>query len=170
MKGLPMNSKWVFYVLVVTILAGGELSAQRRRMGPPPENPSPERFEKFKKMRLVEELDLKEDDAVKFFAKQNAHEDKVREMMRARNEILDGMEESVKDQNDAKELQQKIDRVIDLDQAIFAERRRYQDELRQFLPPDKFGRFLAFERDFGRQVRDAVGNIYREKRKRMRED
>ena len=44
----------------------------------------PERLERYRKMRLIETLKLNEEDAVRFFSKQSAHEDAQRETKRSR--------------------------------------------------------------------------------------
>ncbi len=64
--------------------------------------PGPERLERFRKMRLVEVLHLNEDDAVRFFAKQTAHEDHVRDLMKSRNNILDDMDSAVREHDESK--------------------------------------------------------------------
>lgn len=168
MKGMTMKYSVTLLLLIAMLLVTGDAAAQRRRMSP--NEPRPERLEKFKKMRLIEELNLNEDDAIKFFAKQNAHEDKLHEMIVSRNEVIDRIETMLKESPDSKDLQKNIDQILDIDQKIFSERRRFQDEMRQFLPPAKFARFLSFERNFGRQVRDAVGDMYRERRRRLGDD
>jgi hypothetical protein len=47
--------------------------------------------------------------------------------------------------------------VLEHDRKIFDERRRYQEEMRSMLPPERFAKMLVFERDFQMQVRDAMG-------------
>ena len=108
-----------------------------------PDRPRPERLEKFRKMRLVEVLKLNEDDAIRFFAKQGAHEDKMREMMKSRHATLDNIEDMVREKGDSKEMSGLTDKVLDLDQKMFGERQRYQDELRKFLTPEQFAKFLG---------------------------
>jgi len=124
----------------------------------------PERLEKFRKMRLIEVLQLKEDDAVRFFAKQSAHEDKQRDLMKERNNALDEIETTVKDKHDDKKLDELTGRILDLDRLIFEERQRYQNELKGFLTPEQFAKFLAFERNFGRQVRSALEELHEDRR------
>ena len=116
----------------------------------------PERLEKYKKMRLVEVLKLNEDDAVRFFAKQSAHEDTQRELMKSRNSALNDIQEIVRGKGDPKDLGKLTDQVQDADQKVFAERQRYQEEMKKFLSQEQFAKFLLFERNFNRQVMDAL--------------
>ncbi len=119
----------------------------------------PERLDNFRKMRLVELLHLKEDEAVRFFAKQGAHEETIGGLMKTRNDMLDAADAMAKEKSGDPELQKKIDVVLDIDQQIFAERQRFQKEMRGFLTPEQFVTFISFERNFGLQVRDALGKM-----------
>jgi len=129
----------------------------------PRQGPRAGRLEEFRKMRLVEVLKLKEDEAVRFFAKQSAHEDKIKELMKARNDALDDIDKTVREKGDAKGIQKSSGDVLDADQKIFAERQRYQEELKNFLTPEQFGKFLVFERNFEHHMREAMQDMFRER-------
>ena len=138
-----------------------------------------ERVERMKQMRLIEELQLGEEEAVRFMAKRKEHEDRIRGLADERNSIMDGLETSLgpgpegrsagkgdgksdvkpgaKPEPDIAAVEKDIARVLEQDRKIFEERRRYQDEMRKMLNPERFARMLLFERDFQMQVRDAVG-------------
>jgi hypothetical protein len=126
--------------------------------------PRSERLDQYRKMRLVEELKLSEEDAVRFFSKQSAHEDKIHAIMKSRNDALDQIDKLLQGKNDNGDLQKLTADVLTKDQEIFQERQRWQEELRKFLPPEKFGKYLVFERNFGRQVRDAMEEVHGERR------
>jgi len=163
----------VKYFFVATALIGlllfstGASAQHRGGGGTPGDDPQRyrhERLEKFRKMRLIEVLKLNEEESVRFFAKQSAHEDKVGSLMKMHNEALDSIDNLAKAGGDGGGLLKGVDRVLDIDQQIFAERQRYHDEIRKFLGQAKFAKFLVFERDFGRQVRDAFEEMRRERR------
>ena len=123
-------------LFAIVALGTDEATAQRRRM-PPPDGPRgmmPERVDKFRKMRLIETLKLNEEDAVRFFAKQSAHEDVVGGLMKSRNENLDELEGLIKDEKgESKDAQTLAERVLDADRKIFGERQRFQSEIRKKL-------------------------------------
>lgn len=153
-----MNRRIVLFIIIAAALFQLTAAAQPRspRGGM---NQRPERVEKFKKMRLVELLKLNEEDAVRFFSKQTTHEEKVGGLMKSRDEALGQADEIAKGKEGSPDLQRKIDQVLDFDQQIFAERQRFQKEMRQFLSPERFVTFIAFERRFGLQMRDALGKM-----------
>jgi hypothetical protein len=137
--------------------------AQHHKMSGDQEMRDHGRLEKFKMMRLVEVLKLKEDEAVRLYAKNSAHEDKVGELMKSRNAALDDLDQKLGDEKEAGNLKALTDKVLDVDQKMFAERQRYQDELRGFLSPERFARYLLFERNFGRRLRTAMDEMHRER-------
>lgn len=146
------------FVLLMAIATATTLSAQPRHPMPD-RHARPERLEKFKTMRLVEILKLDEETAVRFYAKQNAHEDKFHELMKSRNDAIDRLADISNDGKDTADVGKTCARVLDLDQQMFAERQRYQEEMRGFLSPAQFAKFLIFERNFGRNVHEAMRDM-----------
>ena len=116
----------------------------------------PERLERYRKMRLIETLKLSEEDAVRFFSKQSAHEDAQRELFKERNKALDELDKIIHGKGSDKDLPKLSDDIQASDAKIFTERQSYQNEVQKSLTPDQFAKFLLFERDFNRQVRDAL--------------
>jgi Spy/CpxP family protein refolding chaperone len=116
----------------------------------------PERLERYRKMRLIETLKLNEEDAVRFFSKQSAHEDAQRDLFKGRNHALDELDKILHGTGSDKEMPKLSDEIQTIDEKIFSERQRYQNEVQKSLTPEQFAKFLLFERDFNRQVRDAL--------------
>jgi Spy/CpxP family protein refolding chaperone len=142
-------------LLVISVTA----SCQPRRMHEG-RGRNPERLERFKTMRLVEILKLSEEDAARLASKQSTHEDKMHELMKSRNDAIDDLAEASHPDSGKTDIAKRIAEVSDLDQKIFAERRRYQDELQKLLTKEQFAKFLVFERNFGRNVRDAMRDMH----------
>lgn len=156
-----MINRYIFFAFVIMLIGLDPAHAQRRRPPGPVFEPGPERIERFKTMRLVETLKLQEEESVRFFAKQNTHDEKVRELMRSRNGTLDEIAENVREQSESAEIQKRIEAILEIDQNIFQERKRYQEEIRKLLSQEQFAKFLLFERDFEQQVRDAMREMRR---------
>ncbi|MDI6766508.1 MAG: hypothetical protein QME52_06770 [Bacteroidota bacterium] len=160
--------KYLMIVIIVSsILTFSDDSIGQRRHGfEGQQRQRPERIEKFRKMRLIEVLKLNEEEAVRFFAKQRAHEERMNEFMEKRNNLLDEIEKNIQEKSNPTELVKLSDVAMNIDKDIFAERQRFQDELRKLLTPEQFGKFIVFERDFGRQVREAMQEMRQEKPKK----
>ncbi len=161
MKRNHMIIARMFTATLLVCILGAAAPGQRRGMEPGPGMRDSGRLEKFKMMRLVEVLKLSEEDAVRFFAKNSSHEDKVRDLMKSRNTMLDDIEKMARDKKGASELQGESDKILAVDQQIFAERVRYQGEIRKMLSADQFALYLVYERNFGRRVRSAMEDMHR---------
>jgi hypothetical protein len=184
--GGAMKRMMIACALMIAAFSGRDAAAQGHERPDRPEmRERIERVERLKQMRLIEELQLGEEEAVRFMAKRKEHEDRLKGLADERNSFLDelgaklgppadarqdgksggksegksGGKTDVKP--DAKPDLQAVDRVIALileqDRKIFEERKRYQDEMRKMLSTDRFAKMLLFERDFQMQVRDAMG-------------
>jgi hypothetical protein len=160
-----MKSYLTIAILFVTLLGFNNVYAQRG--GPPGGGPGqqPGPFNEYRKMKLIETLKLSEEDAARFVAKSSAHEDAVHNLMTQRGDLLDDIRKALKDKKDPKEYQKSVDQVLDLDQQIFKERQRFQEEMRKFLSPEKYAKFVLFESELGRGVRDILKDMIHEHRK-----
>jgi intergrase/recombinase len=151
--------------ITVTGLLYGQPKGERWR-----EMMGPERIEKYKKMRLLEVLNLPEESAVRFNTKFNLHEDKIRELRKLQDELQDRLEENLKLQNEstknAKEIQKYLDKIDDSRLKMSDEDKRFMREMREFLSSEQMAKFYIFQRNFERELRDAI----REMRKGMRRD
>jgi hypothetical protein len=167
------------------MLAGGfcrPAAAQEPDHPPRPEmRDRLDRLERMKQMRLIEELNLGEEEAVRFMAKRKEHEDRLKGLADERDAILDGIEGNVgprsegrpegkpekppggkagttaEAKTDLAAVEKDLSRLQEQERKIFEERKRYQDEMRKMLNTERFAKMLLFERDFQAQLRDAVG-------------
>lgn len=130
----------------------------------PPGGPPLERIERFKKMRMVELLELNEEQSVRFIARYNEHESKRRDLMRQRDEILDKIERLLRNKAEAKEFENAFTDVIELNRRMGEERLTFFNGLSDLLTIEQRAKLLLFERRFENELREAM----REARQRRR--
>ena len=150
----------------VLTLAGLMLStalvqAQPWRMGD--QRPG-ERIEELKKVRLIEMLDLKEDQSSRFFARLNEHENAKRDLMKQRSDALDKVERLVRNHADGKEFEQVFPEVEAIDTKVVEERHRFFDGLGDILSPEQRGKYILFDRYFEKELREAMREVQRRRR------
>jgi hypothetical protein len=133
--------------------------------GPDDQRPF-ERIEHFKKVRLIEILDMKEEQSVRFFTRLNEHESAKRDLTKDKMETLDKIERLVRNNGDQKEFESLFAEVEDLNAKIAGEDKRFFDSLSDILSAEQRGKYLLFERHFERELREAVRDIMQ--RRRMR--
>jgi hypothetical protein len=145
------------------------VTAQAQPFGPPPGSHNMERIERLKKVRLVEMLDLKEEQSVRFFARLNEHENAMRALAQEKMDLLDRVERLVRNEADAKEFEAMFPQLTAVDEKTGTERKKFFDGLADLLSTEQRGKFLLFERQFERELREAMREV-RQKRYRSGEE
>jgi hypothetical protein len=149
-------------VLFLITLTAAVSPAQQ--FGPPQGPRNMERIERLKKVRLVEMLDLKEEQSVRFFARLNEHEDAMRALGREKMDLLDRIERLVRNEAEAKEFEAMFPQMAAIEERIGAERKKFFDGLTDLLSAEQRGKLLLFERQFERELREAMKEV-RERRR-----
>ncbi len=142
----------------------------------------PERIERFKKMRLIETLNLPEETAIRFNAKYNIYENKIREIRKSFDSIQDRLEELLRkyeeqgkqqkfSDKEIKELQNLIDQIEANRNDINIEEQRFTKELREFFAPEQLAKYYLFQRNFEQELREALKQMRKDMpKRRMREE
>jgi len=127
--------------------------AQPHRKGEPKE-----KIEALEKIKLLEVLDMNEETAIKFFARRNEHQQKMKELFYGIDEKLDKIKDktsSTKDDNDP-ELKKLIDNYLLAHQKLDEERKRFFNSLNDILTYKQIAEFTLFERRFREEIRDVL--------------
>ncbi len=146
---------------VLMILGATQIQAQPWRMGG--QGPL-QRIEELKKVRLIEMLNLNEDQSTRFFARLNEHDSTKRDLMKQRSEVLDKIERLVRNHADSKDFEQLFPAVDAIDAKIIEERHRFFDGLGDILSAEQRGKYLLFYRYFEKELRDAMREVQRRRR------
>ncbi len=129
--------------------------------GPGPGDRGWERVEQLRKVRLIEMLDLKEDQSVRFFARFKEQEATRKQLMTERNEALDRIERLLRNRADTTEYAPVFAEVEDIDTKIVTARRQFYDGLGDILSTEQRAKLLLFERRFEKELRDAFREAQR---------
>ena len=126
-----------------------------------------ERIERFKKMRMVEMLELKEEQSVRFFARHNEMENNRRALEKQRDEVLDKIERLLRNKADAKEYEKLFADVDSLNRQLTEEKRTFFNGLGDLLTVEQQAKLMLFERRFEKELREAVREVQQRRRGRM---
>jgi hypothetical protein len=153
-------------ILAALLLIAIAASAQPPDIPPGDRRPS-ERIEHFRKVRLIEMLDMKEEQSVRFFARLNEHETTKRAIAKERMDILDKLERLVRNQADEKEFEKIFTDIAAVTEKLAQEDRKFFAGLSDILSAEQRGKFLLFERQFDRELREAWRERVEQRRSRM---
>ncbi len=143
-------------IFMLCLLVGVPAASQPLQ---PDDRRSFERIEHFKQVRLIEMLDLKEDQSVKFFARMNEHEKVKRELMKQKMDDLDKIERLVRNHAEAKEYESIFPEVQSTNEKIVKEDQKFFNSLTDILTVEQQAKYLLFERQFERELREAMRDI-----------
>jgi Spy/CpxP family protein refolding chaperone len=151
--------------LVGLVLLPVIASAQPPGPGWGQDRPSFERIQQLMKIRMVETLDLKEEQSVRFITRFNEYEKRRRELMKLKGESLDRIEKLVKDSGDEREVEKAFPDALAIDMRMTEERTKFFNGLSDILTITQRAKLLLFERKFERELRDAVRETQRRRMK-----
>ena len=144
------------FAVAVVLLAASMVQAQPWRLGGP--RPGA-RIEELRKVRLIEMLDLKEDQSVRFFARLHDHESAMQDLKKQRSDALDKIERLVRNHADEKEYAQVFPDVEAVDVKLVEERHKFFEGLTDILSQEQMGKYLLFDRYFEKELREAMREI-----------
>lgn len=149
MNRLPLLALALLVPAVAAAQPGGPDSPRRWQR-------SVERIEHLKKVRLVEMLDLTEEQSVRFFARRNDHEKALQSLMKEKNDRLDRIERMVRNAADPADIEKAFPEVLASEAKIHQEREKFFRSLPDLLTAEQQAKFLLFERQFERELREAM--------------
>jgi len=114
------------------------------------------RIEEFKKLKMIEELKLSDEESVKFYSKYNQLTSQFKEIETERRKAINDLEKIVNDPSRSAELEKKIDYIESLEQRMLNNRLTFMSEIRKILSLDKVARYIVFERNFQRELQRIV--------------
>lgn len=176
-----MNPKRIIILSMITVFTLSALSTAQPQGERWRDMMGPERIEKYKKMRLLEVLELQEESAVRFNAKYNLHEDKIRETRKSLDSIQDKLEKILRksmeqykqqkfSEKQIKELQYLIEQIETNRFDINREEERFSKELRELFSPEQLAKYYLFQRNFEQELREAIREMRKDMpRHRMRD-
>lgn len=111
-----------------------------------------QKIENMKKMKILEYLDLNEDQADKFLVKYSAGSKVIMENMKKADDLSDKLKDALKDNSGSKEAIALADELVKAQKAIEDAKGQLMDNMKGVLPADKFTKFVYFEANFQKEV------------------
>jgi len=124
--------------------------------------------EQWKKLRMIEMLDLNEENSVRFFARLNEHEKQEKELMKQKGDALNRIERLVRLEAEDEEYGEVFEEIALMDANLQNLQQEFFVGLQDILTTEQRGKLLLFERHFDRQLRGALREMGR-RREQMRE-
>lgn len=153
-----MNIRTITLISVVVSIAAMSAVAQPPRMMG---QKSLERVEQYRKVRLIEMLELNEDQSARFLARLKEHDNAKRAIMKEKMDVLDKIDRLVRNNGDEKDMEAMFAEVGALDNRIADHDRRFFRGLNDILTVEQRAKYLLFERHFEKELREAMREVQR---------
>lgn len=111
------------------------------------------KFEQLEKAKIIEILDLNEEEAVRFFAKRNEYRNEVKKLLEKRKELVRELEENIeKKKSDNNYYKKAIAEINSIDMKISEEKLKFYSSLEEILEANEIAKLIVFEYTFRRDM------------------
>lgn len=149
--------KKTLLLMCIMIFSISSLNAQMRPRGDSDMKPL-EQIEEWEKMKLIKVLDLSEENSIRFFARRNEHQKRVREILNQRDQLAQEIEKEIKDGTKVSDAvyQGQVNRMLEFEAKMMKERESFIKSLNDILSPEQIAKLTVFEIRFRREVRERI--------------
>jgi hypothetical protein len=124
-----------------------------------------EKIEELRKLKLIESLDMDEETTLRFFARQNEHRVKMKQLQSLSDELLNKMESELKADEKTKSLKTLINEYLLNEEKINEERKAFIKSLDDILEIEQVSKLIVFEKRFNEEMRNI---LFKERLRRKR--
>ena len=118
-----------------------------------------ERVEQFKKIRLMEVLNLDEQTSIKFFARYNKYEDQLRDLRQKQVHEFAQIQSLRKSKAADTEYDKVVNDLLTVEGQFEDVKTKYIGELKEVLTSKQLAEYLAFEYRFQQNLRDLAREV-----------
>jgi hypothetical protein len=142
---------FLFFNLITLINAQG-------RMGMGRDMKPLQRLEEFEKFKLIEVLGINEETAIRFFARRNEHQKKMKDILDQRDKLMTNVEEAFKNTTQSSDnfYKDHVANLLSIEANITKERENFIKSLIDLLNPQQVAKLIVFESRFRREVRETL--------------
>lgn len=128
---------------------------------PPPDGKPRERLAELRRLKMIEALDLTEEQAVRLTVREKNFREKEAEERQKREEILEGLRMQIKNNAEATALRTSLERLEQLSMSNVTRKHEYLRSLSDFLSEEQIAKLVLFEHHFAKEIRRILGNSRR---------
>jgi hypothetical protein len=120
---------------------------------PMPEGKGRERLEQLRRIKLIEALDLNEDQAVRLAVREKDFRESERMLFVKRKNVIKDLRSQVEEKADDNTLRSQLVKLDEIDAQISHEKHKYLLSLNDFLSMQQIAKIVLFEQHFRQEVR-----------------
>jgi len=125
-----------------------------------------ERLDRYKKIRMVEALNLDETTGIKLVNRYSKHREQMKDLDTDRAQLVEKLETLSQTNTGDAEYQKVFTELYELEKKFAEARKKYLEELKEILSNKQIAEYVIFERDFMKDVRNVVKDVQKERQRR----
>lgn len=114
------------------------------------------KIEQLEKSKLIELLNLDEETSIRFFARRNEHQKKIREIFDEREEIVQELKKNLDGKRNDEYYKEQVSKLLELENKMCSERQNYYKSLSDLLQPQQIAKLAVFEFMFRRELTHSI--------------
>jgi translation initiation factor 2 beta subunit (eIF-2beta)/eIF-5 len=134
----------------------------------PMRGPGAERIEQFKKVRLIEVMNMDEETSIRFFARYNKHLESMRTIQKDHNALIDQLQKLCKSNANNSEIEHVLKDIGISEEKITETRSKFLEELKDVVSIKQVAEYVVFERNFNKNLREIMRDIAKDRWNRQR--
>ncbi len=154
--------------MLICGLAVVSVAAMAQEEQAPPPGKAYERIEQYKKIRMMEVLNLDEQTAIKFFARYNKNQELIRGLRQKQIADLGKVQALRRTKAADSEYDKIVSDLLSLEDQMNQAKASYVEELRQVLSSKQLAEYLVFETRFQQNLRDLLREMPRNRQEAQR--
>lgn len=113
------------------------------------------KIEQLEKVKLIEALNLSEEQSIRFFARRNEHRKEIEKLELRADDIIRDLEKLTDEPNDRNIAEQKrlLNEFLDIRVQIENKRKQFILSLNDILSPEQLSKLVVFEKRFKDEIR-----------------
>ncbi|MEO0128931.1 MAG: Spy/CpxP family protein refolding chaperone [candidate division WOR-3 bacterium] len=139
----------IFFLPLLFIFAQGKSEEKDPR----------EIIEKVRVYKLTEQLDLSEEQITKLFPRLKEMRKNEQEFHKQRMEIIQKLKELLDEKAKEQEIVKTLNRLQELQKKRFESQLKELEEIKQILTPEQQAKFIIFQEEFEKEIRDLIREI-----------
>ena len=127
-------------------------------------------IETLRKVRLIEELNLTDEQSIKFFPKLNEIREAKEELNHNRKIMIDKLMDLLeKDKKSSDQINVKLDKLFKLEEEFNKKETALKKEIRKILNPEQQARLILFQLRFDKEMREMIQGIKEMRQERIKQ-
>lgn len=141
------NIIYVILILLIVMPAMAQEHRERRMMD--------NKIEQLEKVKIIEALDLTEEQSIRFFARRNEHRKEIEKLEMRSEELIKDIENIIVDSNEKNIVEQKrlLNEFLDIRIQIENKRKQFILSLNDILSTEQVSKLVVFEKKFREEIR-----------------